>query len=98
MNKFICVLVGLFYMKTCSYGGAQPRSNIEGLFCGVDEPEARYLMYPCRNLFCLCCYPYNQSAKTQSWPVVDFISSSTHRFVNKYTTYLNCPVVIFFRK
>ena len=98
INEFICVLVDLFYMKTCSYGGAQPRSDIEGLFCGPIEPEARYSMDPCENLFCLCCYPYNQEEKIHQWPVVDFKSSSTHRFVNGYTTYLNCPAVIFFRK
>ena len=96
MNKFICILVDLFYMKTCSYGGAQPRSDLEGLFCGADEPEARYSMDPCGNLFCLCCYPSNRLKKTQSWPVVDFESSSTHRFTNGYTTYLNCPAVMFF--
>ncbi len=92
---FVYVLVDLFYIKTCSYGGAQPRSDTEGLFCGTNEPEARYSMDPCENHFCLCCHPYNQSKKTQSWTVVDFESSSTHRFTNGYTTYLNCPAVIF---
>jgi hypothetical protein len=98
INDFIGVLVDLFYMKTCSYGDAQPRSDIEGLFCGMDEPEARYSMHPCESFYCLCCYPYNQAEKTQSWSVVDFMSSATHRFVNGYTTYLNCPAVLFFRR
>ena len=80
MSLYIYILVDLFYMKTCSYGDAQPRSNIEGLFCGMSKPEARYSMDPCENLFCLCCYPYNRSKKSQSWPVVDFDSTSTHRF------------------
>jgi hypothetical protein len=87
------VLVDIFYMKTCSFRGAQPRSILEGLFCGEDEPEARYAMLACDNLFCPCCHPSNNWKKTQAWPVVDFVSSSIHQFVNGYTTYLNCPAV-----
>lgn len=81
-------------MKTCSFRGAQPHPGIEGLFRGKDEPQARYSWIPCHNLFCNCCFPLNQHNKSQSWSVVDFASSSTHQFVNGYTTYLNCPVVI----
>jgi len=46
------ILVDIFYMKTCSFRGAQPRSDTEGLFCGPDEPEARYRMIPCGHLLC----------------------------------------------
>ncbi|CAF1429983.1 unnamed protein product, partial [Rotaria sordida] len=85
------VLLDLFYMKTCSFRGAQPPSNIEGLFCGRDEPQARYSLDPCDNLFCQCCLPLNTYKKSQPWPIVNFASSSMHRFLNGYTTYLNCP-------
>ncbi|CAF4293323.1 unnamed protein product, partial [Rotaria sordida] len=70
---------------------AQPPSNIEGLFCGRDEPQARYSLIPCDNLFCQCCLPLNTYKKSQPWPIVNFASRSMHRFLNGYTTYLNCP-------
>lgn len=82
-------------MKTCSFRGAQPRSINEGLFCGEDEPKAKYKMVPCGNLFCQCCHPINNYKKNETWPVVDFANSSKHEFVNGYTTYLNCPAVSF---
>ncbi|CAF1203513.1 unnamed protein product [Adineta steineri] len=79
-------------MKTCSYRGAMPRfKNIEGLFCGNDEPEARYTLTPCASLLCPYCYPSNHWQKSQPWPVIDFASSSKYQFVNGYITYLNCP-------
>ena len=80
-------------MKTCSFREADPRSNIEGLFCGTHEPEARYTMVPCGQLFCQCCHPLNHWKKSQPWPIVNFISSSMYEFVNGYMTYLNCPAV-----
>ncbi len=83
-------------MKTCSFRGAEPQSNMEGLFCGKDEPQARYALLPCGNLFCPCCHPRNSQNRSQPWPVIDFASSSTHQFVNGYTTYLNCPAVYVF--
>ncbi|CAF1266381.1 unnamed protein product [Rotaria sordida] len=91
LEFYLQIDVDLFYMKTCSFRGAEPRSKIEGLFCGRDELQARYTLTPCGNLFCLCCHPLNSHKKTQKWSVVDFNSSSMHRFVNGYTTYLNCP-------
>ena len=87
------ILVDLFYMKTCSFRGASPRSATEGLFCGEQDPQARYRMASCHNFYCLCCYPLNSWKRSDSWPVVDFPSSSMHRFLNGYTTYLNCPAV-----
>ena len=82
-------------MKTCSFRGATPRSLTEGLFCDNDKPQARYTLAPCGNLTCSCCHPINNDKKSQMWPVVDFTSSSTHHFVNGYTTYLNCPAVYY---
>ncbi|CAF3867923.1 unnamed protein product [Rotaria sp. Silwood1] len=77
-------------MKTCSFREAESRSNIEGLFCGSDEHQARYALVPCADLFCSCCLPLHTYKKSQPWPIVDFTSSSMHRFLNGYTTYLNC--------
>ncbi|CAF4594335.1 unnamed protein product [Rotaria sp. Silwood1] len=91
LEFYLQIDVDLFYMKTCSYRGATPYSNTEGLFCGKDQPQARYSILPCGNQLCLCCYPKNSDKKSQTWPVIDFNSSSIHQFVNGYTTYLNCP-------
>ena len=83
-------------MKTCSFRGAEPRSKTEGLFCGKDEPEARYSMVPCGRIDCPLCHPIKHEKSTATWPVVDFTTSSTHQFLNGYTTILNCPAVCFF--
>ncbi|CAF4818698.1 unnamed protein product [Rotaria sp. Silwood1] len=91
LEFYLQIDVDVFFMKTCSFGGAVPRSITEGLFCGQDEPQARYTVHPCGNLSCLCCHPINSCKKTKVWPIVDFASSSMHQFVNGYTTYLNCP-------
>lgn len=82
-------------MKTCSYRGAQPRSENEGLFCSVMEPEARYMMQPCKKETCSCCRTHNHTRNTEPWQVVNFMGSSKHQFSNGYTTYLNCPAVIY---
>lgn len=87
------IVVDLFFMKTCSFRGAQPRYSDNGIFCGSDEPEARYTMTPCQDEECDCCYPYDEYKPKKAWPVVDFDSSSKHRFLNGYTSYLNCPAV-----
>ncbi len=85
-------------MKTCSFRGADPSQlNTKGLFCEKDEPVAKYQMVPCGNLFCsCCCYSRNNPENNQSWTPIDFSTSSTHEFVNGYTTYLNCPAVCFY--
>ena len=80
-------------MKTCSLCEAEPQSNLQGLFCGEDEPRAKYSMISCHHLYCPCCHPINRWNRSQQWSVVDFLSSSMHQFVNGYTTYLNCPAV-----
>ncbi|CAF3837935.1 unnamed protein product [Rotaria sp. Silwood1] len=90
LEFYLQIDVDLFYMKTCSFRGAEPRSNIQGLFCGSDEPQARYALIPCGDLLCSCCLPLHTYKKSQPWPIVDFTSNSMHRFVNGYTTYLNC--------
>ena len=80
-------------MKTCSFQGATPRSSIRGLFCEENEPEPTYRMSPCRALFCSCCRPTYTWRAFPRWRVVAFADSPMHRFVNGYTTYLNCPAV-----
>ena len=83
-------------METCSFRGADPSAfNSEGLFCENDAPQPRYDLHPCGSESCSCCFPINQSTKSQPWLVVDFDSSSMHQFLNGYTTYLNCPAVCF---
>ena len=81
-------------MKTCSFRGAHPRwmdetnpNSIEGLFC-IDPPETRYLMLPCTNSSCFCCYqPLDISCRRA--PSVRFALEQPHRFVNGYQIYLN---------
>ncbi|CAF4696417.1 unnamed protein product, partial [Rotaria sp. Silwood2] len=42
LEFYLQIDVDVFYMKTCSFRGAQPQSDIKGLFCSGDEPRARY--------------------------------------------------------
>ena len=92
-ERSITFLVDIFYMKTCSFRGAQPRSLVEDLFCQENEPEIKYGMTTCPGTSCSCCFPRYQWDKSQQWSVIDLTTSSFHRFINGYTTYLNCPVV-----
>lgn len=80
-------------MKTCSFAGAHPRSSTEGFFCGETEPEAKYTMVQCDDTSCECCYIQYTDRPKHFWSIVDFESSSSHRFLNGYTSYLNCPAV-----
>ncbi|CAF1471338.1 unnamed protein product [Adineta steineri] len=91
LEFYLQIDVDLFYMKTCSFRGAESHAIMEGLFCGKDEPKARYKLLACGNIFCRLCHPINHSKKSQPWPVVDFDTSTMHQFLNGYTTYLNCP-------
>ncbi|CAF1568981.1 unnamed protein product [Adineta steineri] len=93
LEFYLQIDVDIFYMKTCSFRGAEPHANMEGLFCGKDEPHARYTMSPCVNPFCPCCHPSRMGDRTQNQAesMVDFDTSSMHQFLNGYTTYLNCP-------
>lgn len=85
--------VDVFYMKTCSFRGAQPHAPNQGLFCETDEPVAQHGFLACEQPSCPCCHPPNVEVRRQPWPVVTFSAQSEHRFVNGYTTYLNCPAV-----
>ena len=81
--------VDVFYMKTCSFRGAQPHGPNQGLFCETDEPIARYGFLACQQPSCAWCHP----SHVEPWPIVTFSAQSKHCFVNGYTTYLNCPAV-----
>lgn len=85
--------VDLFYMKTCCFRGAQPRTAHTSLFCDHDPLEARYSLSPCHSPSCLCCHPLHVDRRSPSWAVINFESSATHRFLIGYTTYLNAPAV-----
>jgi hypothetical protein len=79
----------LFYMKTCSFRFARPRSLHEGVFCS-QEPEARYELEACGN--CGLCYPHYDRTH-RSTPLVKFNQSHRHTFVNGYEAILNCSAV-----
>ena len=82
--------VNMFYMKTCSFRFARPRTMNEGLFC-VQEPEARYELTSCGN--CGLCYPrYNRKYRARK-SVVEFSQAHKHTFVNGYEAILNCSAV-----
>lgn len=80
--------VDLFYMKTCSFRNAQPRSKIEGIFCSK-IPECHYKMTPCGQ--CSLCQTSVDMRYRQQAPVL-FNRREKHRFVNGYESILNCPV------
>ena len=79
--------VDLFYMKTCSFRGAQPRLLGEGLLC-TTIPECHYFMERCNN--CALCYSFNESTNYEQQCPVQFNLQRKHRFVNGYESILNC--------
>ena len=93
-------IVDVFYMKTCRFRNAHPRrfgehdkeEPEEGILC-EKEPTAQYDMLPCREKHCwLCQRRFGESGEVLPWSV-DFSPQQSHRFVNKYETFLNCPAV-----
>ncbi|CAF4063110.1 unnamed protein product, partial [Rotaria sordida] len=79
--------VDLFYMKTCSFRDAQPRSKTEGIFCAT-IPEYRYKITPCGQCK-LCRTPIDMKYRSQA-PIL-FNCYGKHQFVNRYESILNCP-------
>ena len=80
----------MFYMKTCSFCYARPRTLNEGLFC-IGEPEARYELAACGN--CALCYPkYDRTYRSRK-SIVEFSQAHRHIFVNGYQSILNCSPV-----
>ncbi|CAF1520678.1 unnamed protein product [Adineta ricciae] len=87
LEFFLQFDVNMFYMKTCSFRHARPRSMSEGLFC-VQTPEARYELAACGN--CGLCYPQYDMTHREKKYIVEFSQAHTHSFVNGYKTILNC--------
>jgi hypothetical protein len=90
LEFFLQFDVNMFYMKTCSFRFARPRTILEGLFC-LQEPEARYELSACGN--CALCYPQYNREHHRKKTVVDFSRAHAHTFVNGYQTILNCSAV-----
>ncbi len=92
LNRFMLYfdLVHMFYMKTCSFRFARPRSMNEGLFC-IQTPEARYELVACGNRG--LCYPQYDTTYRAKKSVVEFNQAHQHTFVNGYQTILNCSAV-----
>ena len=87
-------------MKTCNFGGAQPRlfgannDEPEGILCAA-QPIARYGMIPCYDRNCFLCQPRRRGGKgsEQVNATVHFCPKQAHQFVNKYEAILNCDAV-----
>ncbi|CAF1450870.1 unnamed protein product [Adineta steineri] len=91
LEFYLQIDVDMFYLKTCSFNGVQPRvfenHFREGLFC-IDPPEARYTITPCNKRYCICCRYSTDPEKTS---VIPFSIPHIHHFVNDYEAILNCP-------
>ncbi|CAF5175457.1 unnamed protein product, partial [Rotaria magnacalcarata] len=87
LEFYLQINVDLFYMKTCSYHKAEPRSLTEGLF-SANLPECRYTMTPCGN--CKLCQPVTDLKYRRQAPII-FNRYEKHRFVSGYESILNCP-------
>ena len=76
--------VDVFYMKTCSYRGAQSVINDPKSIFSTNErpPYGRYTMDACHLKSCSLCYPSLR---------MEFQSTIQHTFVNGYRSILNCP-------
>ncbi|CAF1426785.1 unnamed protein product [Rotaria sordida] len=91
LELFLQIDVDLFYMKTCSYRGAEPIIDVpNGLFC-VNEPQARYEMMRCSRFSCCLCHPSYKLTYRQEKPIIQFGPNQQHRFINGYRSILNCP-------
>lgn len=84
LEFFLQLDVDVFFMKTCSFRGAQPVSTEQGLFCDERGPSSSYSWTFCQQSTCPCC--------DRTWNVIDRDQTSTYRFINGYQTYLNCPM------
>lgn len=88
-SRIYVFLVDLFFMKTCSFRQAKPRSTHESLFC-INEPQSQYCFTACNNCR-LCCLRYNPSCRETSGPSIQFDCPNGFTFKNGYKTLLNCP-------
>ncbi|CAF4518539.1 unnamed protein product [Rotaria sp. Silwood1] len=91
LEFFLQIDVHLFYMKTCSYRGAQTLLlGDKNLFC-LSEPQARYGITRCNELSCCLCYPSYKGVYRLQQPIIRFGSHQRHTFINGYESILNCP-------
>ncbi|CAF1164089.1 unnamed protein product [Rotaria sordida] len=92
LEFFLQIDIDLFYMKTCSYRGAQPIIDDipKSLFC-INEPQVRYALTQCNQLSCCLCYPWYKLTYRQHHPIVQFGSNQQYTFINGYRSILNCP-------
>ncbi|CAF4588994.1 unnamed protein product, partial [Rotaria magnacalcarata] len=81
LKFFLQFDINLFYMKTCTFRYARPRTLDEGLFC-LREPETRYELASCGN--CALCYPQYDMTYRIKKTIVDFNQAHQHQFVNGY--------------
>ncbi|CAF1447688.1 unnamed protein product [Adineta steineri] len=96
LEFFLQIDVDVFFMKTCNFRGAHPRlfskekiQEPEGLICQA-KPQARYGMMPCYDRNCSLCLPQSITNAKSRKPIVAFATKQSHRFINKYETFLNC--------
>lgn len=87
LEFYLQIDVDLFYMKTCSYRGAQPQPSGEGLFCS-QTPACRYTMTACGH--CDLCRS-TRVVVTRLPPSIPFNQYERQRFVNGYESILNAP-------
>ena len=82
--------IDMFYMRTCSFRDARPRSNTEGLFCSK-APEGQYTMQPCGR--CNLCSATITTTATNcpQQGYVQLNAYEKHQFANGYQPILNCP-------
>jgi hypothetical protein len=101
LEFYLQIDVDIFYMKTCSFRGADLYEDLpkhpdyydkQYLFC-ENIPKANFGMLPCNREICLCCHPRDDLTHRQIQPAVHFSTNYIHRFVNKYEAILNCPAV-----
>ena len=70
----------LFYMKTCTYGGATRLSN-EKCILSMDEPQLRYGMNQCHRTSCCLCHPLYNLTYRMDQPIVQFGPYHQHQFM-----------------
>ncbi|CAF1444491.1 unnamed protein product [Adineta steineri] len=73
LEFYLQIDVDVFFMKTCSFRGAEPRSAHEGLFC-YDLPDARYGLFECGN--CPLCKPSHNTMRHRQQPIIQFDSKT----------------------
>ncbi|CAF1973700.1 unnamed protein product [Rotaria magnacalcarata] len=92
LEFFLQIDIDTFYLKTCSYRGAIPESNVlQSLFC-LTEPQGRYAMEKCNQISCCLCNPsYKMADHHHHRTIVKFGPNQQHFFINGYRSILNCP-------